>query len=79
LYQERAKRTGPKVDLQARRIEEFEAMATYRRKYQVAGQCGDSIVREFESLDEEYSLLEQDISICIVRNGSGWLGEFDVP
>ncbi|KAN0095891.1 hypothetical protein V8E51_016602 [Hyaloscypha variabilis] len=73
LYQERAKRTGPKADLQVRRIGESETMATYRRQYQTGGHCGDSIVREFESLDEEYSLLEQDISICIVKNGSGWL------
>lgn len=50
-------------------------MDTYRRQFPVQTVCGDSIIRDYVSLDHDFSILEQDISICIYENGRGWIGE----
>ena len=67
---------GVKVDIQARRRTEAEDMATYHRRYQNSCMSGDSIVREFSTFDERFSILEQRISVCVQRNGEGWIGTF---
>jgi hypothetical protein len=58
LFREKLKTNGPKQDLEARRIAELECMQAYRRQFQGQAQPGDSIVREFATLDEEFVLVE---------------------
>lgn len=65
-----------KLDLQARRREAAENMATYRRNFQTACQAGDSIVRDFSAINKEYCILEQQISICVQKDEDGWLGKY---
>ena len=63
-----------KLDLQARRREEATGMATYRRSFQTRCQSGDSIVREFSTMDEQYSVTEQYFSICVQKDEERWIG-----
>ena len=63
-----------KVDEHWKRRIETEEMTAYRRQYQVQHQCGDSIVREFSTLDDDYAVVEQNISICVQRCADGWIG-----
>jgi hypothetical protein len=54
-----------------------QALATY---FQELGTdpniVGESLVRNFSVYDDEHFSIEQDISICVVRSGQGWLGMF---
>lgn len=63
-----------KSDLQARRRDEAERMATYRRNFQSTCGTGESIVRDFSTMDDQYSILEQRISMCVQRDEEGWIG-----
>lgn len=65
-----------KLDLQARRREEAAGMATYRRNFQTKCQSGDSIVRKFSTMDEQYSVIEQYLSICVQKDEEGWIGKY---
>ncbi|KAL6716569.1 hypothetical protein ACLMJK_006136 [Lecanora helva] len=68
-----AKQFTKKGNVHARRRADAEEMATYHRRYQHNCRCGDSMVREFSTFDERFSILEQRISICIQRNDRGWI------
>ena len=61
-------------NLQAQRRADAEDLEVYRRKYQNTMQCGDSIVREFGTLDERIAIVEQRISFCVQKCGHGWMG-----
>ena len=56
-----------------------EQLSKYKRQLQNSARYGDSLVREYSILDHEYSFIEQRISICITKNGDGWLGEYSTP
>ncbi|KAI0858272.1 hypothetical protein F4860DRAFT_517002 [Xylaria cubensis] len=53
-----------------------ERLARYRRQLPNTACWGDSIVREYTVLNEQYSIIKQRISVCITENGDGWLGLF---
>lgn len=36
--------------------------------------CGDSLVREYSTVCSHFSIIEQWISLCIMKRGSGWTG-----
>lgn len=74
VYQDTSLGKKKAADLQASRRTQAEDMSTYRRQYQNNCHCGDSIVREISMLDENYSILEQSISIRVQRNHDGWIG-----
>ena len=60
--------------LASRRKSDAEGLVDYARFLQTTARYGDSIVRGFCTLDEQYSIIEQDISVCIQRSKEGWLG-----
>ncbi|ERF69549.1 hypothetical protein EPUS_01879 [Endocarpon pusillum Z07020] len=60
-------------NLAARRISEAADLNTYSRLYQRTASYGDSIVKGFYTLDEQYSILEQEISVCVRESKQGWL------
>lgn len=60
--------------LASRRKFDAEGLDNYARFLQTTARYGDSIVRGFCTLDEQYSIIEQDISVCIQRSKEGWLG-----
>lgn len=62
-------------DLLDRRREAAEHMVRYKRQLQTSARCGDSLVREYGVLNDQFSVIEQRISVCMCRNGDGWLGE----
>ncbi|KAH7323572.1 hypothetical protein BKA65DRAFT_481382 [Rhexocercosporidium sp. MPI-PUGE-AT-0058] len=64
--------SGPDIMCQWR--EEAEALSTYKRQLRNQARCGDSLIREYSTLDEHYAIVEQWISISLTRNGEGWLG-----
>lgn len=57
----------------ARKELEADSMRRYLCQFSSAAKQGDSIVRGYTSLDDRFSVLEQDISICLERNGKGWI------
>jgi hypothetical protein len=61
--------------LQKRRKLDEEMMSKYRRHFRQETDPGDSIVREFSTIDGQYSILEQYISICVSKNGDGWMSK----
>ena len=61
-------------NLAARRRSEAADLNTYSRLYQTTASYGDSIVRGFYTLDEHYSILEQEISVCVREGKQDWLG-----
>jgi len=80
LYQGKPSAPLSPQKLLARRLGESEQMATYHRHFQRNASCGDSVVRQFTTIDENYAILEQDVSICMGWNGESWtaLVLFDV-
>lgn len=50
-------------------------MLNYRREAKTKTRCGDSFVREFATIDDHYSIIEQWMSICVVESGDGWVGK----
>ncbi|KAL9597897.1 MAG: hypothetical protein Q9219_004850 [cf. Caloplaca sp. 3 TL-2023] len=48
-----------RVNVHAKRRTEAEEMTTYRRRFQVQQKCGDSIVREFSTLNDELAVLSR--------------------
>lgn len=65
----------PTDDLLNRRREAAEQMIRYKRQLQTSARCGDSLVREYSVLNDQFSVIEQRISVSICRNGDGWLGK----
>ncbi len=61
-------------NLAARRRSEAAGLDTYSWRYQTSACYGDSIVRGFYTLDERYSVLEQEISVCVRESKQDWLG-----
>lgn len=61
--------------LQRQRKLDEEMMSNYRRHFRQETDSGDSIVREFSTIDGQYSILEQYISICVSKNGEGWMSK----
>ncbi|KXL50408.1 MAG: hypothetical protein FE78DRAFT_177392 [Acidomyces sp. 'richmondensis'] len=61
-------------NLNAQRKDQSSQLATY--KIQQLGStrvsCGDSLVRNYSTLDSSFSVLEQWISICITKQERGW-------
>lgn len=54
-----------------------QALATYFRELGTDPSIiGESLVRNFSVYDDEHFSIEQNISICVVRCGLGWLGMF---
>lgn len=45
----------------------------YKRQLQASARCGDSLVREYSVLNDQFSIIEQRIFVCICRNGDDWL------
>jgi hypothetical protein len=67
------KRYGTTLD----REDGEQALATYFRELGTDPSIiGESLVRHFSVYDDEHFSVEQDISICVVRCGLGWLGMF---
>lgn len=58
-------------DVQAR---DAVAMDQYFRRLSKSLKPGDSIVRAYKTLSERFSIIEQDISICLETSGKGWIG-----
>ena len=56
------------------RQERADRFGTYRRQLKTRARRGDSLIRAFSTLDGQYSIIEQWISIAIMKNGDGWLG-----
>lgn len=56
------------------RREQREEMLTYRRQLRTRARCGDSLVREFSTINDHHSIIEQWMSICVAKSGEGWLG-----
>lgn len=61
-------------NLAARRRSEAAGLNAYSRLYQTTAHYGDSIVRDFCTLDDHYSVLEQEISVCVRKSKGNWLG-----
>ena len=61
-------------NLATRRRSEAAGLNAYARLYQTTARYGDSIVRGFYTLDEHFSVLEQEISVCIRKSKQDWLG-----
>lgn len=62
------------VMLEHRKVQ-CDELASYKRKIRTLASCGESLVRDYYTLDDQYSVCEQRISICIVKNGEGWLSK----
>lgn len=75
LFQDRPIKSGNlHIELHRCRQERADQFGTYRRQLKTRARGGDSLVREFITLDGQYSIIEQWISIAIMKNGDGWLG-----
>ena len=75
LFQDRPIKSGNwHMELHRCRQERADQFGTYRRQLKTRARGGDSLVREFSTLDGQYSIIEQWISIAIMKNGDGWLG-----
>ncbi|KAH3919648.1 hypothetical protein HBI56_029420 [Parastagonospora nodorum] len=56
------------------RREQREEMSGYKRQLRNQAKCGDSLVREFSTIDDKHSLVEQWMSLCVAKSAEGWLG-----
>lgn len=63
-------------NLSARRRSEAASLKSYARLYQTRARYGDSIVREYYTLDERFSIVEQEISVCIRKSKQDWFGTY---
>ena len=63
-------------NLAARRRSEAASLKAYARLYQTKARYGDSIVREYCTLDERFSIVEQEISVCIRKSKQDWFGTY---
>lgn len=54
-----------------------EAMSAYRDDLKIGKdmECGDSIIREHHSLDERFSVIEQEIAVCMHFENRRWTGK----
>lgn len=63
---------------QAARAQEFSDLSVYHRHFPKSSTCGDSIVRQFSSLDENHALVEQQISVFLGEKEDGWFGSYPI-
>jgi hypothetical protein len=63
------------ADLQEHRAEDTIAMDKYLRTFNKLAMPGDSMVRSYKALDRRFSLIEQNMSLCIEKSGKGWTGK----
>ncbi|KAH7116703.1 hypothetical protein B0J11DRAFT_592653 [Dendryphion nanum] len=61
-------------DMISSRKDQAEKLSAYKRLLRVQACSGDSMVRQYYTLDQQYFIMEQWISITIVKSGDGWLG-----
>lgn len=73
LWQADLHRSAHAYSLSERRRDDSERFEKYSQTFEQS-RLGDSIVRHISTIDREYTLVEQDISISITRNGKGWFG-----
>lgn len=68
-------------DLHSQRSDQSAKLGTY--KIQQLGTtrvcCGDSVVREYSTICSCFSVIEQWISLCIVKRDRGWTGTSHMP
>lgn len=65
-------------DLHALRKDQSFQLGAYKTQQLGSAKvsCGDSLARDFSTLCQSFSVLEQWISICITRQDKGWAGEY---
>ncbi|KAL8724233.1 MAG: hypothetical protein Q9166_008064 [cf. Caloplaca sp. 2 TL-2023] len=74
LYQNTGSSSGKSgTGLQRCRIKQEEQLSTYRRQLRTHARGGDSLVRAYSTLDGQYSVIEQRMSVCNIKYGNGWL------
>jgi len=65
-------------DVQRLQKTDIDVVTNHQRRLLSNSISGESIVRRFAVLDEKSYILEQDISICIIREGAGWNGRYSI-
>jgi hypothetical protein len=75
-YRDPTATTSSRGTVQDIQDEHANAMGRYFRQFGTLAKPGDSIVRAYTTLSERFSILEQDISICLEQNGKGWVGQY---
>lgn len=54
---------------------DLDRVSSYLRQLDREAQIGRSIVRNWTTLDDKYSSLEQNVSVCVQPKGGGWVGK----
>jgi hypothetical protein len=75
VHRDEHSKAAPSEKITEYRREQREAMAVYRRQLRTSARCGDSLVRDFSTIDDHHSLIEQWMSLCTVKYGEGWAGK----
>jgi hypothetical protein len=64
-------------DLKSQRSDQSSELGAYKTQQLGSTRvcCGDSLVREYSTVCSSVSVIEQWISLCVTKTGSGWAGK----
>jgi hypothetical protein len=61
------------VDFNQRRLNMRASVSSHLHKLRQHGQLGDSIIRKAMVFDDQYSTIEQTISVCVEKKAANWM------